>query len=168
MPVGFKNATNGDLKVAYDAIQTSHNPHVFIGINQEGNTCTIQSMGNPDCHIVLRGGTTGPNYSTDDINKTISGLEKRHLNTALLVDCSHGNSNKDYKRQPEVVKSVTEQRNNGYKEIIGIMIESNINEGNQRFPQPKDDLKYGVSITDSCISWETTVKTLETLYQSLS
>lgn len=168
MPVGFKNATNGDLKVAFDAIQTALTPHTFIGINQNGSTCTIQSNGNPYSHIVLRGGTSGPNYSSNHIKLTVDGLKSRHLTPAILVDCSHGNSGKDHTKQPQVLESVITQRNAGAKDIIGVMIESNIHAGNQTFPQPKSNLKYGVSITDSCMSWEETERALTKFYNQLS
>lgn len=156
MPVGFKNGTDGDIQVAMDAMKSASSPHSFLGIDQNGITSIIQTTGNPDTHIVLRGGRSGPNYDPASVSAAIARLEKSKLNPSLMIDCSHANSGKDPARQPEVWRSILEQREQGRKEIAGAMIESHIHPGSQPLAQNPTELKYGISITDGCIGWETT------------
>jgi len=158
MPVGFKNSTDGSVQVAIDAMKSSRTPHSFLGIDQDGSTSIVKTTGNPDSHVVLRGGRDGANYETKHVATAIENLHKNKLPTSLMVDCSHANSGKDPNRQPIVWKSVLEQRAAGTKEIIGAMLESNINFGNQ--PDNSGELRYGVSITDACMSWEMTEELL--------
>mgnify|MGYP001806015185 FL=1 len=155
-PIGFKNGTDGNLQIAIDAMISSRAPHSFLGINREGRASIIQTTGNPDVHIVLRGGTRKPNYLPEDIIHTEEILKKNGLFPTIMVDCSHGNSNKDYRKQPEVLDQIITQVVDGNQSISGLMIESNLEEGNQKVPADHSQLKYGVSITDACINWETT------------
>ena len=159
-PIGFKNGTDGNLQIAIDAMISSRAPHSFLGINREGRTSIIQTTGNPDVHIVLRGGSRKPNYLPEDILHTEECLKKNGLLPSIMVDCSHGNSNKDFRKQPEVIEQVIGQIVDGNQSISGLMIESNLEEGNQKVPADHTQLKYGVSITDACINWETTEKVL--------
>ncbi len=156
MPVGFKNGTDGDIQVAMDAMKSANSPHSFLGIDQNGTTSIIQTTGNPDTHIVLRGGRSGPNYDPASVSAAIARLEKSKLNPSLMIDCSHANSGKDPARQPEVWRSILEQREHGRKEIVGAMIESHLHPGSQPLSENPAELKYGISITDPCIGWETT------------
>ncbi|MEI9535205.1 3-deoxy-7-phosphoheptulonate synthase [Moellerella wisconsensis] len=166
MPVGFKNGTDGSLSTAINAMKAASMPHRFMGINQSGQVCLLHTQGNPNGHIILRGGKT-PNYSAQHVAECDAEMEKAGLQPSLMIDCSHGNSNKDFRRQPLVINSVIEQINSGNKSITGIMLESNINEGNQTSEQPRSAMKYGVSVTDACIDWETTESVLRDLHQSL-
>ena len=166
MPLGFKNATNGDLKVAINAIQAASQPQTFLGIDNEGQANAITTKGNPNCHIVLRGGSNGPNYSAYDVADAQEKINKEHLEPAIMIDCSHANSNKNHELQSSVFHDVVDQSITN-KQIIGTMIESNINSGKQAFPQDKENLQYGVSITDACIDWETTEKLLRDAYTKL-
>ncbi|KAA0895358.1 3-deoxy-7-phosphoheptulonate synthase [Oryzomonas rubra] len=155
-PVGFKNGTDGNLQIAMDAMKAVQHPHSFLGINREGRTSIIQTSGNPDVHIVLRGGSRKVNYTPEDIAATEESLKKNGLFPTIMVDCSHGNSNKDYQKQPEVLESVIQQVMDGNSSISGVMIESNLEAGSQKIPVDPSQLKYGVSITDACIDWSTT------------
>jgi 3-deoxy-7-phosphoheptulonate synthase len=155
MPIGFKNGTNGSLGVAINALQSAASSHRFMGINKQGQVALIKTLGNPDGHVILRGGKE-PNYGASDILKCEQDLAKQSLEAGIVVDCSHGNSNKDYTRQPIVAQDVFEQIVNGNKSIIGIMLESNINAGNQSDSIPEADRAYGVSVTDACIDLDTT------------
>lgn len=166
-PIGFKNGTDGNLQIAIDAMKAALHPHSFLGINRDGLTSIIQTTGNPDVHMVLRGGNKKPNYAPEDIAKSEEMLSKAGLNPTLMVDCSHGNSEKKFERQTEVLKSVVDQIVAGNRSISGVMIESYLKEGNQPLPKNLADLTYGVSITDSCISWETTEKALREAHQRL-
>jgi len=159
-PVGFKNGTDGNLQIAIDAMKASQQPHSFLGINCEGRASIIQTTGNPDVHIVLRGGARKTNYKAEDIAHTEEQLVKNGLSPSIMVDCSHGNSNKDYLRQVEVLDDVIGQVVSGNSSISGIMIESSLAAGNQKVPADIGQLKYGVSITDACIDWETTERIL--------
>lgn len=156
MPVGFKNGTDGDIQVALDAMKSARAPHSFLGIDQDGSTSIIQTTGNPDTHIVLRGGRSGPNYYPEAVADAVARLEKNGLCTSLVVDCSHANSGKDPARQPEVWESLLAQRAAGRREIVGAMLESHLHAGRQPLTARREDLQYGVSITDGCIDWETT------------
>jgi 3-deoxy-7-phosphoheptulonate synthase len=159
-PVGFKNGTDGNLQIAMDAMKAAQHPHSFLGINREGRTSIIQTAGNPDVHIVLRGGSRKVNYHPEDIAHTEDSLQKNGLFPTIMVDCSHGNSNKDYQKQPEVLESVVQQVLGGNSSISGVMIESNIEAGSQKIAADLSHLKYGVSITDACIDWATTERIL--------
>lgn len=159
-PVGFKNGTDGGLEVAINALQSMAHSHNFLGINKEGQVAIIRTRGNKYGHAVLRGGNGKPNYDSVSIKLCEEELEKAGLQPNIMVDCSHANSNKDASLQPLVLENVTNQILDGNKSILGLMIESNINFGNQSIPADKSQLKYGVSITDACIDWETTEKSL--------
>jgi len=158
MPVGFKNGTDGSIQIAIDAIRAAANPHHFLSVTKQGISAIVTTTGNKDCHIILRGSNKGPNYEADAVNDAAGLLEKSGLTPRLMVDCSHGNSKKDYSRQPLVAEDIAKQIAQGSKAISGVMIESNLSEGNQKEP-----VEYGVSITDACISWDTTITTLNTL-----
>jgi len=159
MPVGFKNSTDGRLNVAVDAIRSAMHPHSFLGIDQEGHSSVITTKGNPFGHLVLRGGDT-PNYEPDSIALAESWIAKAGLEQSLLVDCSHANSGKKHEQQLKVWENILVQKTEGNKSIAGVMIESNICGGNQPFPEDPDKLRYGVSITDECLSWEETERML--------
>ncbi|MEI7088632.1 3-deoxy-7-phosphoheptulonate synthase [Pectobacterium versatile] len=167
MPVGFKNGTDGSLGTAINAMRAAAMPHRFVGINQTGQVCLLQTQGNIDGHVILRGGKT-PNYSAQDVAECEKQMEKAGLRPSLMIDCSHGNSNKDYRRQPLVVESAIEQIKAGNRSIIGLMLESHLNEGSQSSEQPRSDMHYGVSVTDACISWESTETLLRSVHQELS
>lgn len=166
MPVGFKNGTDGSLSTAINALKAAAMPHRFMGINQSGQVCLLHTKGNSNGHVILRGGKK-PNYEAEDIVACEVEMKKAGLAPSLMVDCSHGNSNKDYRRQPQVVDSIIEQIVNGNESITGIMLESHINEGNQTSEQARDMMKYGVSVTDACINWQTTETVLRNLHQAL-
>ncbi|MEO3990895.1 3-deoxy-7-phosphoheptulonate synthase AroF [Pseudocitrobacter cyperus] len=166
MPVGFKNGTDGSLATAINAMRAAAMPHRFVGINQAGQVCLLQTQGNPDGHVILRGGKS-PNYGPEDVAQCEKEMEQAGLKPSLMIDCSHGNSNKDYRRQPAVAESVVAQIKDGNRSIIGLMIESNIHEGNQSSEQPRSNMQYGVSVTDACISWETTDALLRELDKDL-
>jgi 3-deoxy-7-phosphoheptulonate synthase len=159
-PVGFKNGTDGNLQIAVDAIKAALAPHSFIGINNEGLTSIVQTVGNPDVHIVLRGGNDRPNYLPEDIARTEALLTKSGLHPAIMVDCSHANSCKDHNRQEEVLGNVCDQIAAGNRSICAVMIESNLEAGNQPIPADLAQLKYGVSVTDKCVDWATTERML--------
>lgn len=154
-PIGFKNGTDGNLQIAIDAMIAALHPHHFLGINREGLASIVQTTGNPDVHIVLRGGKK-PNYSPEDIKKSEEMLQKAGLFPTVMVDCSHGNSEKNHEKQPAVLESVIDQIEAGNRSISGVMIESYLSDGNQPMPKSPAQLKYGVSITDKCLGWETT------------
>ena len=168
MPLGFKNGTDGTLGSAVNAIKAASQPQTFLGVSVDGRASAVATAGNSNCHIVLRGGSGGPNYSPADVEKTIDALKSAgHQPTALVV-CSHANSAKKPERQPEVMAAVLQQVANGNDAIIGAMVESNLEAGNQSFPQPIEDLKYGVSITDGCIDWATTEKLIRDTHTALA
>ncbi len=156
MPVGFKNGTDGSVQTAIDAMKSSRSPHSFLGIDQDGSTSIIKTSGNPHCHVVLRGGRDGANYGSDHVLAAAGSLRRAGLPPAIMVDCSHANSGKDPARQPEVWRSVHEQRRNGTSELIGAMLESNIEFGAQSASGNPSNLQYGVSITDACLDWAAT------------
>jgi 3-deoxy-7-phosphoheptulonate synthase len=156
MPLGFKNATPGSILPAINAIKAAREPQTFLGISGDGVASAVSTKGNPDCHIVLRGGDSGPNYSPQDVAEAERLLAQAQLPRVVLIDCSHGNSGKDPNRQPEVLREIVAQRAAGTRSIIGAMLESNLVGGLQAFPNPSGQLLYGQSITDGCIDWETT------------
>ena len=168
MPLGFKNGTDGGLTVAINAIKAAGQPQTFLGVNLEGQAAAIVTRGNPNCHVVLRGGAKGPNYSAAHIAETETVLAKAGLIKAILVDASHDNSAKKPELQPDVIRDLITQMSAGNTSIIGAMVESNIGAGNQPFPQPLEKLKYGVSITDGCIDWTTTEKMVRDLHAALA
>jgi 3-deoxy-7-phosphoheptulonate synthase len=156
MPLGFKNATSGAVAPALNAIRAARHPQTFFGISGDGVASAVTTSGNPDCHLVLRGGDQGPNYSAEHVAKAVQQLGEAGLDRAVVIDCSHDNSGKDPARQPEVLRDVVTQRASGTTSIIGAMLESNLVEGNQPLGPSTASLVYGQSITDACIDWETT------------
>jgi 3-deoxy-7-phosphoheptulonate synthase len=156
MPLGFKNGTDGSISTAINAIRAAAQPHTFLGINLDGAASAIVTRGNPNCHVVLRGGGGKPNYDAASVAATEKLLTKAGLIPSILIDCSHDNSSKQPEKQPEVLRDVLAQIKAGNQSIIGAMIESNLEAGSQPFPRPKAELKYGVSITDGCIGWAET------------
>ncbi|MEM8494004.1 MAG: 3-deoxy-7-phosphoheptulonate synthase [Planctomycetota bacterium] len=166
MPVGFKNATTGDVQVALDAMQSAMSAHHFVGIDEDGRSSVVHTTGNAFGHVILRGGHDATNYEPADIAEAAQRLEKASLNPVLLVDCSHANSGKKAERQEAVWNSLVEQRKTGTTAILGAMIESNLEEGNQKLPADfragdLTKLQHGVSITDACMDWETTRRLIE-------
>jgi len=172
MPVGFKNGTDGSLQIALDAMQSARTPHSFLGIDQDGITSIIRTTGNPVGHVVLRGGRQRTNYDAASIQEAETRLAQAGLPVVLMVDCSHANSAKQHERQEEVWRSVIEQRASGTGSLIGVMVESYLEEGNQPIPGAPAQLRYGVSITDACLGWDVTERMLrsgrETLARSKS
>lgn len=167
-PVGFKNGTDGGLKIATDAMAAACRSHSFLGINYDGRSSIVETTGNPDIHIVLRGGNDGPNYSSQDITNTIDLLKKNKLPPSIMVDCSHANSCKDHERQGEVLDNVVQQILTGTTAINSVMIESNLEAGNQSIPVDLSELKYGVSVTDKCVDWKTTEDMLTRTFNYLA
>ncbi|MDG6264619.1 3-deoxy-7-phosphoheptulonate synthase [Glaesserella parasuis] len=166
MAVGFKNGTDGNLGVAINAMQASAMGHSFIGINQQGQVTVLHTKGNPDGHVILRGGKS-PNFEAQYVQECEQALRKAGLPEAIMIDCSHGNSNKDYRRQPLVAENVLQQLVAGNQSIIGLMIESHLFAGNQSSEQPFEQMQYGVSITDACIDWQTTETLLTDFAETL-
>lgn len=161
-PVGFKNGTNGNIKIAADAVRAAGRPHHFLSVTRAGQSAISTTKGNKSCHIILRGGNGKPNYDAPSIDEAAAILSQSGLPARMLVDCSHANSNKDYRKQPQVAESISQQVASGDMRIIGVMIESNLVEGSQEIVQGKE-LVYGQSVTDSCVNWETTQTMLQTL-----
>ncbi|PQJ67790.1 3-deoxy-7-phosphoheptulonate synthase [Photobacterium angustum] len=166
MPVGFKNGTDGSLATAINAMQAAASGHKFMGINPDGQVALLNTEGNPDGHVILRGGKQ-TNYDSVSVRECENEMVGSGLSPALMVDCSHANSRKDYRRQPLVAEDVIHQIREGNQSIIGLMIESHLDEGNQSADLPRDEMKYGVSITDACISWDTTEKLLRQAHKEL-
>tara|TARA_B100000925_G_scaffold70206_1_gene48625 strand:- start:735 stop:1781 length:1047 start_codon:yes stop_codon:yes gene_type:complete len=158
-PIGIKNGTDGGLKAAIDGIQAANHSHVFLGATKEADIAMLKTAGNNDTHIILRGGKE-PNYDSESVESTLVALREAEVNESIMIDASHGNSQKIFKQQIPVVESICEQILNGNNNIRGVMIESHLNEGNQKI---SESLKYGQSITDACMGWEDTVKCLEML-----
>ena len=167
MPVGFKNGTDGSLQIAIDAMKAAMHSHNFLGIDPEGATSIICTTGNPDGHVVLRGGRLATNYDAESIALAVEQLKKSSLKSNLMVDCSHANSGKIHTRQEEVWHNVIAQRAAGSQAVFGMMVESHLNDGNQPVAADLTQLKYGVSITDACIGWETTERMLRLGHASL-
>jgi len=168
MPVGFKNGTDGSLQIAVDAMVSARTPHSFLGIDQDGVTSIIRTTGNPNGHIVLRGGRTRTNYDEISLREAEAKLKVAGLPPILMVDCSHANSGKQHARQEEVWRSAMEQRVAGNSALIGLMLESYLEEGNQPFPTERAELRYGVSITDACVGWEATERMLRWASEKLA
>jgi 3-deoxy-7-phosphoheptulonate synthase len=160
MPIGFKNGTDGGLQIALDAMISARTPHSFLGIDQDGVTSIIRTTGNPAGHVVLRGGRAQTNYDAESLKESEARLVQAGLPPVLMVDCSHANSGKQHTRQEEVWRSVIDQRLAGNRALVGVMLESYLGEGSQPFPKPVAELAYGISITDACISWDTTERLL--------
>jgi 3-deoxy-7-phosphoheptulonate synthase len=156
MPVGFKNATDGSLQPALDGMLAAATPHAFLGMDDDGRSAIFHTTGNLDRHLVLRGGGRRPNYDAESVTQAAALCAAQGLPSRVMVDCSHGNSNKDHTRQPAVLRDVIEQVAGGSRNILGAMLESHLHAGNQRLGHGKDGLRYGVSITDACIDWPTT------------
>ncbi|RMF27088.1 MAG: 3-deoxy-7-phosphoheptulonate synthase [Cyanobacteria bacterium J083] len=167
MPVGFKNSTDGSLNAAVNAMLAAQSPHHFLGINMQGLASIVTTTGNPDTHLVLRGGAEAPNYYREDVEVASKSLQKKNLNYRVMIDCSHGNSDKDYRQQPIVLENVAKQIKAGCNEIIGVMIESHLVSGNQALAKDGTPLVYGQSITDACVDFSTTVKMLRSLADAL-
>ena len=165
--VGFKNGTDGGLIVAVNAMQSVSSPHRFLGINESGQVSVVETKGNPYAHVVLRGGAQGPNYDSVNIAQCEKALADGGVSRNIMIDCSHANSSKDPDVQPLVLKDLTHQILEGNTSIIGAMLEGNINHGNQSIPKDLSQLKYGVSVTDACMDWETTEKAILEMAQKL-
>jgi 3-deoxy-7-phosphoheptulonate synthase len=159
-PVGFKNGTDGSLDVAINALRSAREPHHFLGLNQDGQTAVFQTRGNDYGHVVLRGGGGRPNYDSVSVALCEQALSEAGLASRIVIDCSHGNSNKDPALQTLVMRDCVEQVVHGNRSIMGVMLESNIEAGNQKMTGDPADLRYGVSVTDACIDWATTADTL--------
>ncbi|AHJ30166.1 3-deoxy-7-phosphoheptulonate synthase [Nodularia spumigena CS-584] len=166
MPVGFKNGTDGNIQVALNALQSAKSSHNFLGINHKGQVSVFETKGNPYGHVILRGGSQ-PNFEAANVQLVEEKLKEANLPPRIVIDCSHGNTNKDYKRQPSVLENVIQQIVDGNTSIVGLMLESNLYEGNQPMTGKREELKYGVSVTDKCISWDETEKIILAAYQQL-
>ncbi len=168
-PIGFKNGTDGNIKIATDAIQAAAGGHHFLSIHKNGQVAIVQTNGNPDCHVILRGGKA-PNYDAASVASACKDLVAAKLPPTLMVDCSHANSNKQHEKQIDVAKDIAAQLSSGSKSVFGVMVESNLQAGAQKFTPGKDQpsaLTYGQSITDACIGWDDSVNVLETLSQGV-
>lgn len=159
MPVGFKNGTAGTVKIAVDAVRAAASPHAFVGVTKQGLAAIVHTTGNPNSHVILRGGSAGPNYDAESVKKAVKQLETAGLPPRLMVDCSHANSAKDHNRQPIVASEIAQQLGGGH--ICGVMLESNLRDGRQNIGDGA--LEYGKSVTDACIGWEQTVPVLDEL-----
>jgi 3-deoxy-7-phosphoheptulonate synthase len=168
MPVGLKNSTDGSLQIAIDAMGATRHSHSFVGINEDGVTSIVRTTGNPHAHVVLRGGRAKTNYDAESIRAAEQKLISEKMPPVLMVDCSHANSEKQHARQEDVWHSVIQQRIEGTRPLIGLMVESNLVEGSQPIPKDLKELVYGVSLTDSCIGWETTERMLRWGYETLA
>ncbi|KAI6030282.1 3-deoxy-7-phosphoheptulonate synthase [Pisolithus marmoratus] len=169
-PIGFKNGTDGSVTVAIDAMRSSSNPHAFMGVTEQGLAAIVKTRGNQDVHVILRGGSKGPNYASEHVRAAVKSIEKaRPANhPSVMIDCSHGNSQKNHNNQPKVVDDICQQLVAGDRNITGVMIESHINAGRQDVPaEGPSGLKHGVSITDACVDWETTVGMLDRLNEAV-
>lgn len=168
-PIGFKNGTDGNIKIAIDAIQAAARPHHFLSVHKNGQVAIVETRGNKDCHVILRGGKA-PNYDAASVDSACKEIEAAKLDCTLMVDCSHANSSKQHERQLEVARDIGTQIAGGSRCIFGVMVESHLNGGAQKFSPGKDDpekLEYGKSITDACIGWEPSLQVLETLHDAV-
>ncbi|MFM6992197.1 MAG: 3-deoxy-7-phosphoheptulonate synthase, partial [Rhodoferax sp.] len=164
-PIGFKNGTDGNMKIATDAIQAAAGGHHFLSVHKNGQVAIVQTNGNKDCHVILRGGKA-PNYDAASVAAACKDLVKARLPQTLMVDCSHANSSKQHERQVDVARDIAAQAAGGSRQIFGVMVESHLNAGAQKFTPGKDDsaqLEYGKSITDACLGWDDSLKVLEIL-----
>ena len=167
MPLGFKNDTHGDLTPAINAIKAATQEQTFLGVNEEGLASSVTTSGNPNCHLILRGGNSGPNYSESDVADAVSRLEKAGQLPSVMIDASHANCNKDHQQMAGVLAKIVDQKAKGNARVIGAMVESNLVGGNQSFPRPIAELTYGQSITDPCIDWEETVSSVKSAFEKL-
>ena len=167
MPVGFKNSTDGSVQIAIDAMKAARSSHHFLGMDEDGRTVIVQTRGNTDGHVILRGGSGKPNYDPENVTAAAAMLEKAGLNPLLMVDCSHANSSKKHENQAIVWQNAVEQKSTIPTALMGVMLESNLHEGRQDIPTNLSELKYGVSVTDACISWEQTEQLLHSAAESL-
>ena len=168
-PIGFKNGTDGNIRIATDAIQAAARPHHFLSVHKNGQVAIVETTGNPDCHLILRGGKE-PNYDAPHVEAACKDLEAAKLPGTLMVDCSHANSSKQHEKQIDVARDIAAQLAGGSRRIFGVMVESHLNPGAQKFSPGKDDpakLAYGQSITDACIGWNDTLTVLDTLSQAI-
>ncbi len=163
MPVGFKNGTSGSIQIALDAIQSSSMPHHFLSVTKQGVSAIVSTAGNESCHLILRGGQTGTNYDCESVKAAAAKLRAQDLTESVMVDCSHGNSLKDYRNQPKVAADIADQIAAGCRVITSVMIESNLVEGQQKLSSDLAAMTRGQSVTDACIGWEATVETLDRL-----
>ncbi len=171
-PVGFKNSTDGNLQIAVDAIRSAASPHRFLGIDREGQAAMIETAGNPDTHIILRGGSDGTNYGAQAVAEAASMLEGAGLAMSVMIDCSHANSGKKHQRQGPVFRDAiaqlrSERASTANRRIVGMMLESHLEAGRQDLGEDREQLRYGVSITDECIDWDTTAELLREGYADL-
>jgi 3-deoxy-7-phosphoheptulonate synthase len=167
MPVGFKNGTGGSIQIALDAIQSSSRPHHFLSVTKQGVSAIFSTSGNESCHLILRGGKTGPNYEKQSIDEATAMLREQGMIESVMVDCSHGNSMKDFRNQPLVARNLANQIAAGNRVITSVMIESNLVEGAQKLGKDPSSLVRGQSITDACLGWEDTVETLDVLAEAV-
>ncbi|KAL0577166.1 hypothetical protein V5O48_004805 [Marasmius crinis-equi] len=168
-PIGFKNGTDGSVNVAMDAMHSASNPHAFMGVTEQGLAAIVKTRGNQDVHVILRGGTKGPNFAAEHVQEYSKTLAKKRPFASIMVDCSHGNSQKNHNNQPKVLADICAQLAAGERHITGVMIESNINDGRQDVPPSgPSGLKHGVSITDACVNFEATVDMLNQLNEAVS
>lgn len=161
MPVGFKNGTGGSIQIALDAIQSASRPHHFLSVTKQGVSAIVSTAGNESCHLILRGGKTGPNYDKDSVAAAEAMLREQNLPPSVMVDCSHGNSMKDFRNQPMVAADLCNQISSGSRTVTSVMLESNLIEGNQKLSKDLAAMVKGQSVTDACIGWEDTVKVLD-------
>jgi 3-deoxy-7-phosphoheptulonate synthase len=162
-PIGFKNSTDGSVQVALDAIRSSSHSHIFLSVTKQGHSAIFSTSGNPDCHVILRGGNQGPNFSAQSIAETSTSLQAVEIPAGIMVDMSHANSQKDHRKQLAVAADLCSQISAGNQDIIGVMVESNLEEGQQSIGDDPSQLKYGQSITDACIGWDDTQQILREL-----
>jgi len=168
-PIGFKNGTDGNIRIATDAIQAAARPHHFLSVHKNGQVAIVETTGNPDCHLILRGGKE-PNYDAAHVEAACKDLEAAKLPPTLMVDCSHANSSKQHDKQNDVARDIAAQLSAGSRRVFGVMVESHLSAGAQKFTPGKDDpakLSYGQSITDACIGWDDTLTVLDTLSQAV-
>ncbi|MBX3739907.1 MAG: 3-deoxy-7-phosphoheptulonate synthase [Akkermansiaceae bacterium] len=161
MPVGFKNGTGGSIQIALDAIQSASRPHHFLSVTKQGVSAIVSTAGNESCHLILRGGKSGPNYDKQSVAAAEAMLREQNLPASVMVDCSHGNSMKDYRNQPMVAADLCNQISAGSRTVTSVMIESNLVEGNQSLSKDLSSLVRGKSVTDACIGWDDTVEVLD-------
>ncbi|MGC4013809.1 MAG: 3-deoxy-7-phosphoheptulonate synthase [Luteolibacter sp.] len=167
MPVGFKNGTGGAIQIALDAIQSATCPHHFLGVTKQGVSAIVATTGNQDCHIILRGGSNGPNYSAEAVGEVVTMLNEQKLPPHVMVDCSHGNSMKNFRNQPMVADALCKQIAEGSKAVTSVMVESNLIEGNQKLGKDLTQLVRGQSVTDACIGWNDTLKVLDAFAEAV-
>lgn len=165
-PIGFKNGTDGTIQIAIDAIGSSSNPHHFLSVTKGGHSAIFSTSGNEDCHLILRGGSNGPNYDAESVAQAVAGLEKAGVNPGIMIDLSHANSSKQHERQVLVADDVAQQLADGQHNITGVMIESHLKAGRQNIATD-GSMEYGKSVTDACVSWEMTVPVLEKLAEGV-